>query len=211
MIRTIAIAAAAIAVAGLGAMYVAGFGEADPEDGFAQCRASNVAGGAAQIGGPFELVSETGETVTDADVIDKPTLIYFGYTYCPDVCPMDAARNAEAVDVLESRGYMVKPVFISVDPARDTPEVMAEFTDYLHPRMIGLTGSEEQVRAASKAYRTYFQAQEPDEGEEEFYLVDHSTMSYLSLPGHGFVEFFRRDVTPEKMADRIACFADAAS
>lgn len=211
MIRMFAIAAAAIAVAGVGAMYVAGFGASDPEDAFAQCRASNVAGGAAQIGGPFELVSETGETVTDQDVIDRPTLIYFGYTYCPDVCPMDAARNAAAVDILDERGYRIKPVFISVDPARDTPEVMAEFTDYLHPRMLGLTGSEEQVRAASKAYRTYFQAQTPAEGEEEFYLVDHSTMSYLSLPGHGFVEFFRRDTTPEQMADRIACFADAAS
>lgn len=211
MIRTIAIAAAAIAVAGLGAMYVAGLGEADSEDRFAQCRASKLAGGTAQIGGPFALVSETGETVTDADVIDKPTLIYFGYTFCPDICPLDAARNAAAVDLLEERGHMVKPVFISIDPKRDTPEVMAEFTDYLHPRMLGLTGSEEQVRAASKAYRTYYQAQEPEEGAEEFYLVDHSTMSYLSLPGHGFVEFFRRDVTPEQMADRIACFADAAS
>ena len=119
-----------------------------------------MAGGSAQIGGPFELVSETGETVTDADVIDKPTLIYFGYTFCPDVCPLDAARNAAAVDILEERGDMVKPVFISVDPARDTPEVLAEFTDYLHPRMVGLTGSPEQVRAASKAYRTYYQAQD---------------------------------------------------
>ncbi|MFB9150153.1 SCO family protein [Roseovarius ramblicola] len=211
MIRTIAISAAAIVFAGIGAMYLAGVGGSDPEDRFAQCRASNVAGGTAQIGGPFELVSETGETVTDAEVIDKPTLIYFGYTFCPDVCPMDAARNAAAVDLLEERGYMVKPVFISIDPRRDTPEVMAEFTDYMHPRMLGLTGSEEQVRAASRAYRTYYQAQEPAEGAEDFYLVDHSTMSYLSLPEHGFVEFFRRDTTPEQMADRVACFADAAS
>jgi len=211
MTRMIAFAAVAIVLAGLGAMYVAGFGSSDTGDRFAQCRASSVAGGAGQIGGPFELVSETGETVTDEDVIDKPTLIYFGYTFCPDVCPLDAARNAAAVDMLEERGHVVKPVFISVDPARDTPEVLAEFTDYLHPRMLGLTGSEAQVRAASNAYRTYYQAQEAEEGAEEFYLVDHSTMSYLSLPGHGFVEFFRRDVTPEQMADRIACFAEAAS
>jgi len=210
MIRPIAIAAVAITVAGLGALYLAGVGETDPADRFAQCRASNVAGGAAQIGGPFELVSETGETVTDDDVIDKPTLIYFGYTFCPDVCPLDAARNAESVTMLEERGIMVKPVFISIDPRRDTPDVLAEFTDYLHPRMLGLTGSEAQVRAASRAYRTYFQAQEPEKGAEDFYLVDHSTMSYLSLPDHGFVEFFRRDVPPEKMADRIACFVDAA-
>jgi protein SCO1/2 len=104
---------------------------------------------------------------------------------------------------------MVKPVFISIDPKRDTPEVMAEYTDYLHPRMLGLTGSEEQVRAASKAYRTFFQAHQPTEGEEDFYLVDHSTMTYLTLPEHGFVEFFRRDVTAEQMADRVQCFLDA--
>jgi protein SCO1/2 len=144
-------------------------------------------------------------------VIDRPALIYFGYTFCPDICPMDAARNAAAVDLLEERGYMVRPVFISIDPRRDTPEVLAEFTDYMHPRMLGLTGTEAQVRAASKAYRTYYRAQEPEEGAEDFYLVDHSTMSYLTLPDHGFVEFFRRDVTPGQMADRIACFVDAAS
>jgi protein SCO1/2 len=208
MTRLFAIAAAVVVVLGLGATYymvTAGSGDADQ---FAQCRASNVAGGAAQIGGPFELVSETGETVTDTDVIDKPTLIYFGYTFCPDVCPMDAARNAEAVDLLEERGDMVKPVFISIDPKRDTPEVMAEFTDYLHPRMLGLTGSEEQVREASKAYRTFFQAR--DEGDDEFYLGVHSTMTYLSLPEHGFVEFFRRDVTAEQMADRVQCFIEAS-
>lgn len=210
MTRTIAIIAALVVVVALGATYVLTLGGGEAEDRFAQCRASNVAGGTAQIGGPFELVSETGETVTDAEVIDQPALIYFGYTFCPDVCPMDVARNAEAVDLLEERGQIVKPVFISIDPKRDTPEVLAEWTDYLHPRMLGLTGSEEQVRAASRAYRTFYQAQTPKEGEGEFYLVDHSTMSYLSLPGHGFVEFFRRDATPEQVADRIGCFLDAA-
>jgi len=123
---------------------------------------------------------------------------------------MDAARNAEAVDLLEGTGRIVKPVFISIDPQRDTPEVLAEWTDYLHPRLLGLTGSDAQVRAASRAYRTYFQAQPPKEGEEDFYLVDHSTMSYLTLPEHGFVEFFRRDATPEQVAERVQCFIDAA-
>ena len=206
MTRLTAILAAVLVIGAGGVAYVM---TAGPEgDRFAQCRASNVAGGSAQIGGPFELVSETGETVTDEDVIDKPSLIYFGYTFCPDVCPLDAARNAAAVDILEERGDMVKPVFISVDPARDTPEVLAEFTDYLHPRMVGLTGSPEQVRKASQAYRTYYQAQQS--GDDEFYLVDHSTMTYLTLPDHGFVEFFRRDTSAEQMADRVQCFIDAA-
>ncbi len=209
MTRLIAIAAAATVVLGLGITYLLTTG-LDSDDQFAQCRASNVAGGAGLIGGPFTLVSETGETVIENEVIDQPALIYFGYTFCPDVCPLDNARNAEAVEILESRGSIVKPVFITVDPKRDTPEVMAEFTDYLHPRMLGLTGSEEQVRAASKAYRVFYQAHKPAEGEEDFYLVDHSTMTYLSLPGHGFVEFFRRDATAEQMAERVQCFIDAS-
>ena len=209
MTRLIAIVATAAVILLLGVSYYMTMLGGD-DDQFAQCRASSVAGGAGQIGGPFTLVDETGKTVTDKEVVDQPALIYFGYTFCPDVCPLDAARNAEAVEILESRGKMVKPVFISIDPERDTPEMLAEFTDYLHPRMLGLTGSAEQVKAASKAYRTFYQAQKPAEGEEDLYLVDHSTMSYLTLPEHGFVEFFRRDATAEQMADRIQCFIDAS-
>lgn len=209
MTRLIAIVATAAVILLLGVSYYMTMLGGD-DDQFAQCRASSVAGGAGQIGGPFTLVDETGKTVTDKEVVDQPALIYFGYTFCPDVCPLDAARNAEAVEILESRGKMVKPVFISIDPERDTPEMLADFTDYLHPRMLGLTGSAEQVKAASKAYRTFYQAQKPAEGEEDLYLVDHSTMSYLTLPEHGFVEFFRRDVTPEQMADRTQCFIDAS-
>lgn len=106
------------------------------------CPGSGIAGAA--IGGPFTLVDETGATVTDAEVIDRPSLIYFGYTFCPDVCPFDAARNAEAVDLLAARGHDVKPVFISVDPKRDTPGIVGEFTDFLHDEMLGLTGSPSQ-------------------------------------------------------------------
>ncbi|MEX0348300.1 MAG: SCO family protein [Paracoccaceae bacterium] len=177
------------------------------DDQFAQCRASQVAGGAGAIGGPFELVNADGQTVTDADVIKEPALIYFGYTFCPDVCPFDMSRNADAVDVLEGRGQMVTPVFISIDPDRDTPEVVGDYAENLHERLIGLTGSLEQVKAASKAYKTYYKAQDKS---DEFYLVDHSTFTYLVLPEHGFVEFFRREIEPEIMADQIGCFLDAA-
>jgi len=208
MTRTIAITAAASLVAALVLVYVMTMGGGG-DDKFAQCRQGQVAGGMSQIGGPFTLVSETGETVTDADVIDKPALVYFGYTFCPDVCPMDTARNAQAVEILEERGRMVKPVFISIDPDRDTPEILADFTDNMHPRMVGLTGSDEQVKAASKAYRTYYQKQDPSEGNEAYYLVDHSTSTYLVLPEYGFAEFFRRDTSSEEMADRVECFMNA--
>src|SRR6056297_2340874 len=143
MKRIYAISALALTAAllgGIGLSIVLGRAGQD-EDQFAECRASRVAGGPGDIGGPFELVSETGETVTDADVITQPSLLYFGYTFCPDVCPLDNARNAIAVEILEERDRMVTPVFISIDPERDTPELLADFTDNMHPRRIGLTGS----------------------------------------------------------------------
>ena len=174
-------------------------------DQFASCRSSAVAGGVGQIGGPFNLLDSAGKTVTEADVITAPSLVYFGYTFCPDVCPMDTIRNAEAVDVLEENGKTATPVFISIDPKRDTPEVVGDYAEAIHPRMIGLTGSPEQVKAASRAYRTYYKAHDDD---DEYYLVDHSTMTYLVLPEHGVVEFFRRDVGPEALAAKAACFID---
>ena len=164
-----------------------------------------MAGGTAAIGGPFTLVNGQGQTVTDKDVITEPALIYFGYTFCPDVCPLDVDRNASAVEILEQRGQIVTPVFITVDPERDTPEVVGEFAEVMHPRMIGLTGSAEQVKAASQAYRTYYKAHPKVDDE---YLVDHSTFSYLVMPEEGFVEYFRREVRPEQMADQIGCFLD---
>jgi len=177
------------------------------EDRFAQCRTTSIAGGAADIGGPFELVDGTGATRRDTDVITGPTLIYFGYTYCPDVCPLDTARNAEAVDLLTERGVDVTPVFISVDPKRDTPEVVSDFAANLHEKMIGLTGTPEQVKAASQAYRTYYQVRQ-DGDDEDYYLIDHSTFSYFAFPGDGVVEVFRRDISSEMLADQIACFVE---
>lgn len=175
-----------------------------PDDQFSQCRTAQVALGKSSIGGPFTLVNHLGETVTDKQVLDKPSLVYFGYTFCPDVCPLDNARNAEAVDLLKASGHQVTPVFISIDPNRDTPEVMAEFVDYMHEDMIGLTGTPEQVKAASVAYKTYFRRTSDDED----YLMDHTTFTYLVLPEHGFVEVFRRAVTPEQMAETTACYVD---
>ena len=199
-------AAALAVIAGLGLTYAMTLQTSG--DPFDPCRSTTIAGGAGEIGGPFTLVSETGETVTDADVIDRPALIYFGYTFCPDVCPLDTVRNADAVDLVADRGHEVRPVFISIDPKRDTPDVLDIFTANIHDELLGLTGSADQVQAASAAYKTYYKAH--DDGGD-YYLVDHSTFSYLVLPEHGFVEFFRRDASAEDMADRMACFLDAAA
>ena len=202
MSRIIAPLAVVTAAVVLGGTWFATRNTSD--DQFAQCRASAVAGGTS-IGGPFELVNAKGETVTDKDVITEPTMIYFGYTFCPDVCPLDTARNAEATDFLAEGGQSMTPVFISIDPNRDTPEVVGDYAFNMHEKMIGLTGSALQVKAASQAYRTYYKAHP---GDDEYYLVDHSTFSYLVLPKYGFVEFFRRDVTAEDMAKTIGCFID---
>lgn len=173
-------------------------------DRFAECRGGQVGGGS--IGGPFTLTDQTGQLVTEAEVITKPALVYFGYTFCPDVCPLDNMRNAEAVDLLAEMGIDAVPVFISVDPRRDTPEVMSDYAANMHPDMIALTGTEEQVRAASQAYKTYFKVQDP---EAEYYLIDHSTFTYFMTPDQGFVDFFKREVTPAEMAERVACFLRA--
>jgi len=192
--------ATAAVVGMVGGLFV--YGQlAQADDQFAQCRGGAVGG---DIGGPFTLVDTSGATVTDKEVLTKPSLVYFGYTFCPDICPLDMARTAEAVDLLQERGLDVTPVFISIDPERDTPEVLKDFTANLHPKMIGLTGTPEQVKAASQAYRTYYRKQASD--DPEFYLMDHSTFTYLVLPETGFVDFFKRDETAEQMAERTACF-----
>lgn len=201
MSKTIAIGASALVVVGLGAAFaMTRFGAAA-----AACGATAVAGG--DIGGPFELINETGEIVTHEDVITEPTLVYFGYTFCPDVCPLDAARNAAAVDILAEQGISVTPVFITIDPARDTPEVVGEYADNFHPKMIGLTGSDEQIAAASKAYRTYYNKADDD---PDYYLMQHSTFTYLMLPDKGFVEFFKQPTPAEEMAETTACYIAAS-
>ena len=167
------------------------------------CADGQVAGDA--IGGPFTLVDGDGKSVADTDVITEPALIYFGYTFCPDVCPFDIARNVAAVDILAERGIEAKPVFITVDPVRDTPEVVAEYAEAYHPKLVGLTGTEEQVKEAADAYRVYFKRHEAD---DEFYLVDHTSFTYLMFPNIGFADYFRRDATAEAVADSVACFTE---
>ncbi|WP_343080457.1 SCO family protein [Ostreiculturibacter nitratireducens] len=203
--RTYAVAATSAVAIGLVAMLAV---TRNGDDIFAECRASQVAGGGGAIGGPFTLTDENGARVTERDVITKPTFVYFGYTFCPDICPLDTARNAEAVDALEEMGHEVTPVFISVDPGRDTPEVLKEWTDYIHPRMIGLTGTPEEIKSVAQVYKTFYNV--PKNPEDEYYLVDHMTHTYLMLPDYGFVEFFGREVPPEDMAKRTACFIEAA-
>ena len=173
-------------------------------DRFAACRSGNVAGGA--IGGPFDLLDETGRAVTDQQVFAKPALVYFGYASCPDVCPLDNARNVEAATLLEAKGIDVTPVFISVDPARDTPAALLDYTANFGEKLVGLTGSPDQIKAAASAFKVYYKLPENASGQ---YEVDHTTLTYLMLPKTGFADFFQRDTTAAEIADRVGCFVKA--
>ncbi|MBP7242120.1 MAG: SCO family protein [Amaricoccus sp.] len=205
MTRIAAILAASVAVIGIGTMsYVAlRGGDADP---FAGCRGGAVATGTASIGGPFTLVDGSGARVTDAEAITRPTLLYFGYTFCPDFCPNDLSRNALAADILAEQGEDVGLVFVTIDPDRDTPEAMDAYARAIHPDMLGLSGTAEEIAAAAKAYRVYARKSGDD---PEFYLMDHSTFTYLAAPGHPFLEFYASDATPEAIAESVACYAKA--
>ncbi len=157
----------------------------------------------ADIGGPFTLVDQNGHTVTDADFRGKYMLIYFGYTFCPDVCPTSLSRNADALALLGDKAEKVVPIMISVDPDRDTPEVLKPYVAAFHPRMVGLTGSKDQVAAVTRAYRVYFAKQPADEGSKT-YLVDHSAFTYLIGPDGHFLRFFSHNQTPQDMAAELA-------
>ena len=174
--RTIALSAGALVIVGLAASYV--LTQQSGDNPFAPCQTAVLAG-AGKIGGAFTLTDENGNAVSDADVLKKPSLVYFGYTFCPDICPVDTARNAEAIDILEEKGLEVTPVFISVDPRRDTPQTLKDWTDNVHPRMIGLTGTPEQIKAAAQAYKVLYQV--PENPADDSYIVNHTTFSYLMM------------------------------
>ena len=173
------------------------------------CSASTVAGGMDAFGTEFTLTRQDGQRVTSAEVFDKPSLLYFGYTFCPDVCPLDSARNAEAATLVDEGGREVQTVFITVDPRRDTPEVLADYTSLFSDDMIGLTGTDEEIAAVNKGWRNYYKANDAE--DQEYYLVDHMTNTYLVMPGEQTVEFFSRDTPPELMAETVACHIDAVS
>ncbi len=154
------------------------------------------------IGGPFSLVDHTGRRVTEQDFRGRHMLVYFGYTYCPDMCPLGLQTVAQALDSLPpEQQERVVPLFVTVDPERDSVEVMRDYVASFHPRLVGLTGSPEEVAAALKAYRVY--ARKAERKEDGSYLVDHSTFAYLMGPDGRYVTHFGHATTAEQMAQRI--------
>lgn len=158
--------------------------------------------GVADIGGPFELLDQDGRTRTDADFRGELMLVYFGYTHCPDVCPTALNDIGFALDQLGEAGARVRPIFITLDPARDTPEHLKAYTANFHPRLTGLTGSEAAVAGAAKAYRVYYARSQQGDGEGN-YLVDHSSIIFLMGTDGRYITHFSHGTPVGRMAARI--------
>ena len=156
--------------------------------------------GRAPVGGPFELTDQTGHRRTDADFQGKLVVLYFGYTYCPDVCPTELQSISLALDKLGAAATTVQPLFITVDPERDTPARLADFVSSFHPRLIGLTGSLAEIRKTAIAYRTFF-AKSVTTADN--YAVDHTGFVYLLGKDGRYLGFLPPGLAPEAIADAI--------
>jgi protein SCO1/2 len=153
------------------------------------------------IGGPFTLVDQDGRTVTQDDLRGKLALVFFGFTFCPDVCPTELQAIGQTMDLLGPQAAQVRPVFITVDPARDTPAKMKEYVGLFHPSITGLTGTPEQVSAAARAWRVYYNKVTPPGSSD--YLMDHSSYTYLMGRDGSLRALFRPGITPEEMVTAI--------
>jgi protein SCO1/2 len=175
--------------------------------------------GRPNVGGPFQLTSHHNTPFTEADILGKWSLIYFGFTRCPDICPEELDKMGEVVDAIGRscclswyntthisldavHGPIVQPIFISCDPARDSVPVVEKYITEFHPRLIGLTGTYEQVKATCKVYRVYFSTP-PDASENDDYLVDHSIFFYLMDPRGQFVDAFGKSQTADMVKEKV--------
>jgi protein SCO1/2 len=165
--------------------------------------------GEVQLGGPLDLVHHSGRRFSEAELAGKYRLVYFGYTYCPDMCPLGLHTMAEALDRLPPElAQKVQPIFVSVDPERDTPAVLEDYVAAFHPRLIGLTGTVAEIEAVKKAWRVYARKSEEKRGQD--YLVDHSTFTYLMAPDGRYLAHFGHGTSPEQRAERIRAILSAS-
>ena len=196
--RLFIVAGLMVVVAGIGA--IAALLTSDRPIGAAQEGRST---GSPLVGGAFTLIDQDGKTRTNADFAGKLTLVYFGYTFCPDVCPTGLQRLAEGLDVLtEAERAEVVPLFVTIDPARDTSAVLKEYVAQFHPALIGLTGTAEQVAIAAKAYRVYYRKSDQTKDQAD-YLMDHSSIIYLMGADGKFLKHFTYSTDAKALAEGI--------
>jgi protein SCO1/2 len=159
--------------------------------------------GEALIGGPFTMVRHTGETVTEKSFAGKPMLLFFGYTFCPDVCPTELQVMAEALRQLGDKGRDIQPILVTIDPSRDTPQVLAQYVVNFGEQFIGLTGAPEQVKQIADAYRVFY-AKVENKDSPGNYLMDHSSIIYLMGADGTFLKHFTYSTDAAALADGIA-------
>ena len=153
--------------------------------------------GKALVGGPFTLTSAHGERVSLSEFRGSMVLLYFGYTFCPDVCPTDLLAIAHTLKSLGKQGDQVQPLFVTLDPARDTREVLRAYASAFHPRIIGLTGSEDEIRRVATAYKVFFEKVTPPGSKT--YFIDHATYTFLLDRNGKYILFFPPGTPPERM------------
>ncbi len=157
--------------------------------------------GAVSVGGPFRLIDQTGQPVTEAAFRGRFMLIYFGYTFCPDVCPTELQTLATALDQLGPDASKIVPIFITVDPERDTVAIIKDYVPLFDKRLIGLTGTPADISAVTKAYRVYSAKSTPKDSTT--YLMDHSSFLYLMGPDGTFRALFRQGMPPDELAKAL--------
>jgi protein SCO1/2 len=228
IVRTFLFLVACGIVAGgvIGGLYF--YGNHEPPVAVAQPVTHDLAEpGSVPIGGPFALTDQTGKPVTDEDYRGKYLLVFFGYTYCPDVCPTTLNDLAETMDLLGDRARTVQPLFISVDPERDTPDVLAKYVAAFGHRIVGLTGTKKEIADVARAYHVFFQkisvedyygesldrksaakAEKDGEAKPKDYFYNHSANVYLMSPNGDYLTHFDYGTKPKDMASTVLAAID---
>lgn len=165
--------------------------------------------GKALIGGAFEAIDHNGNPITDEALKGHYSIVYFGFTHCPDICPTGLLKIANALDAMESGSEEVIPYFVSIDPERDTPEVLAQYVGHFHPRLVGITGTPEQIKTVADAYKVYHKKQEVDSALG--YLIDHSGFIYLMNPQGEYVSHFSHSASEIEIQNGIQQAIGASS
>ena len=155
------------------------------------------------VGGPFSLLNHDGKRVTERDFLGKYMLVAFGYTYCPDICPGELQVISNSMDQLGTRADKIVPVFISVDPQRDDVKQIREYVQNFHPKIVGLTGTAEEIKGAAKSYRVYYKKEDSSGGSGFSYAMSHSTFIYLMSPTGKYVTHFNYGITSEELTSKL--------
>lgn len=157
----------------------------------------------ARIGGSFTLTDQMGNKFTDKDLLGKVTLIYFGFTFCPDICPTSLQKISEVINTLEKYGMDILPIFVTVDPKRDTQNLMKEYLEHFNGKIIGLTGSQDQVRNVTNLYKVYYAVAENHDKNDDKYMLDHSSFIYLMGRDGKYIKHFYMSNTAKEIIEYI--------